>query len=322
MALNPWQHPQSHNKYRFFTFTPRPILYLTFWYRLIVGDMAGLTRDAIHVEWTHKARHFRYYIEIAPHTASSITVHYRIIQYTVVQNNVGQLSIVKCSTYQCCIASNKAVLYCTSPECSLRWTCFADELLASSLIIEHSILSFYLTSPNYSIVSLCYVLHLFSVYRLVDTAGLTRIRTDKSLLLASKERRKMRIESNIGKNVRVTQRSGSSTYSAVELPGIQLLDPEADPSQFSHQVHLTLPYPLFFHHRFSCSLLSFISLYPPAQSPTLLTFIVFPFPVLTSPPCLYPTFVVLLDQTLEGASPLPSPLFNHHECFASTRFSY
>lgn len=132
----------------------------------------------------------------------------------------------------------------------------------------------------------------------------------------------MRIESNIGKNVRVTQRSGSSTYSAVELPGIQLLDPEADPSQFSHQVHLTLPYPLFFHHRFSCSLLSFISLYPPAQSPTLLTFIVFPFPVLTSPPCLYPTFVVLLDQTLEGASPLPSPLFNHHECFASTRFSY
>ena len=70
----------------------------------------------------------------------------------------------------------------------------------------------------------------------MDTAGLTRIRTDKSLLLASKEKRKMRIESTIGKNVRVTQRSGSSTYSAVELPGIQLLDPEADPSQFSHQV--------------------------------------------------------------------------------------
>ena len=72
----------------------------------------------------------------------------------------------------------------------------------------------------------------------MDTAGLTRIRTDKSLLLASKEKRKMRVESTIGKNVRVTQRSGSSTYSAVELPGIQLLNPEADPSKFSHQVYL------------------------------------------------------------------------------------
>jgi hypothetical protein len=70
----------------------------------------------------------------------------------------------------------------------------------------------------------------------VDTAGLTRIRTDKSLLLATREKRKIKIERSIGKEVRVTQRSGRSTYSSVELPGLALVDPEADPSQASHQV--------------------------------------------------------------------------------------
>ena len=79
-------------------------------------------------------------------------------------------------------------------------------------------------------------LSLYVTYRLVDTAGLTRIRTDKSLLLATREKRKMKIERSIGKDVRVTQRSGRSTYSSVELPGLALVDPEADPSQASHQV--------------------------------------------------------------------------------------
>lgn len=77
---------------------------------------------------------------------------------------------------------------------------------------------------------------LYLTYRLVDTAGLTRIRTDKSLLLATREKRKMKIERSIGRDVRVTQRSGRSTYSSVELPGLALVDPEADPSQASHQV--------------------------------------------------------------------------------------
>ena len=72
----------------------------------------------------------------------------------------------------------------------------------------------------------------------MDTAGLTRIRTDKSLLIGTTEKKKIKLENTIGKNVRVSHRSGSSTYSAVELPGIQLLNPEEDPSQFSHQVIL------------------------------------------------------------------------------------
>ena len=46
----------------------------------------------------------------------------------------------------------------------------------------------------------------------------------------------MKVERNIGRDVRVTQRSGRSTFSTVELPGLALVDPEADPSQASHQV--------------------------------------------------------------------------------------
>ena len=70
----------------------------------------------------------------------------------------------------------------------------------------------------------------------MDTAGLTRIRTDKSLLLATQEKRRMKIERSIGSDIRVTQRSGRNTFSTVELPGLALVDPEADPSQASHQV--------------------------------------------------------------------------------------
>ena len=67
-------------------------------------------------------------------------------------------------------------------------------------------------------------------FRLVDTAGLTRLRPDKTLLSAAEEHRR----------AAVIESSGPSGYSQpgrpVSLPGIDLMNPELDPSQFSFQV--------------------------------------------------------------------------------------
>lgn len=67
-------------------------------------------------------------------------------------------------------------------------------------------------------------------FRLVDTAGLTRLRPDKTLLSAAEESRR----------AAVIDSAGPAGYvqpgKPVSLPGIDLMDPELDPSQFSFQV--------------------------------------------------------------------------------------
>jgi hypothetical protein len=166
--------------------------------------MPGLTRDSIHVEWAYKDRNFRYRVHGHQHSALMLPL----------SPSSSSLSLL-------------FIFYLTFPP---------------SFPIPHS------CSPFMSFINTSTPLPIPTFPpsspspspRLVDTAGLTRIRTDKALLAGTKERRKMRVERLIGRNVRVTQRSGSSTYSAVELPGIALLDPEADPSQFSHQVSVGL----------------------------------------------------------------------------------
>jgi hypothetical protein len=65
--------------------------------------------------------------------------------------------------------------------------------------------------------------------------GLTRIRTDKALLDSKVDIKNRKIQDSIGKQ-RVQRRPGRDTYSKVALPGLDGMDPECDPSQFSHQV--------------------------------------------------------------------------------------
>jgi GTPase len=63
-------------------------------------------------------------------------------------------------------------------------------------------------------------------FRLVDTAGLTRLQTNKDLLAGIKEQRKVAMIEKVGRDVNVK----------IVLPGIQTLDPEQDPSQWSAQI--------------------------------------------------------------------------------------
>lgn len=65
---------------------------------------------------------------------------------------------------------------------------------------------------------------------LVDTAGLTRLRPDKSLMSAAEENKRQQISATIGPS------SYIQPGKIVSLPGIDIMDPEADPSQFSYQV--------------------------------------------------------------------------------------
>eukprot|EP01038_Epipyxis_sp_PR26KG_P004256 gene4256-6035_t len=63
-------------------------------------------------------------------------------------------------------------------------------------------------------------------FRLVDTAGLTRLRTNKELLQSNYDTKRGKIIDAVGTN----------HLPSVKLPGIQSLDPEIDPSQFSSQL--------------------------------------------------------------------------------------
>jgi len=79
-------------------------------------------------------------------------------------------------------------------------------------------------------------------FRLVDTAGLTRTRPVKALLDVQSENRRVARQEAHGlaatghsSGVMGTE-GGPPTRVPVSLPGIALLDPEADPSQFSYQV--------------------------------------------------------------------------------------
>ena len=72
-------------------------------------------------------------------------------------------------------------------------------------------------------------------FRLVDTAGLTRLRPDKALLSAAEENKRQKIVESVGA-ARQQVPAGTRTSKAVTLPGIDLMNPEEDPSQYSYQV--------------------------------------------------------------------------------------
>ena len=75
-------------------------------------------------------------------------------------------------------------------------------------------------------------------FRLVDTAGLTRIRTDKKLMNSTLElaRRSEQDATGSEKSRQLVHTPISKINRSVELPGIDLMNPDVDPSQFSHQV--------------------------------------------------------------------------------------
>jgi len=85
-------------------------------------------------------------------------------------------------------------------------------------------------------------------FRLVDTAGLTRIRPDQALLSAAEENKRQKMAETVGPTSyrqpsgdEASSGGGSGSSSGVprkevKLPGIEQMDPEADPSQFSYQV--------------------------------------------------------------------------------------
>lgn len=64
-------------------------------------------------------------------------------------------------------------------------------------------------------------------FRLVDTAGLTRVRTQDSLLRGITDQKHQTLANSLGK---------AAAQRNITLPGIQQMDIEADPSQFSTQI--------------------------------------------------------------------------------------
>ena len=77
------------------------------------------------------------------------------------------------------------------------------------------------------------------LFRLVDTAGLTRIRTDKALLHSPLEAARRTTQDRTGSDkglALAAPAAASKVNRSVELPGIDLMQPDEDPSQFSHQV--------------------------------------------------------------------------------------
>lgn len=72
-------------------------------------------------------------------------------------------------------------------------------------------------------------------FKLVDTAGLSRVRTDQRLLQGEADRRKHALFSSLGIDVAFGKSVPKSGVS-VTLPGIQVMDPETDPSQFSTKI--------------------------------------------------------------------------------------
>ena len=76
-------------------------------------------------------------------------------------------------------------------------------------------------------------------FKLVDTAGLTRIRTNKQLLEAVQERRQTaQVEKiGLGTSSMASHTKGiSNSETTVKLPGRDIADPEMDPSQYSYQI--------------------------------------------------------------------------------------
>lgn len=75
--------------------------------------------------------------------------------------------------------------------------------------------------------------HENRIFRLVDTAGLTRIRTNKQLLgiMQDKEKRLSVLSDKIG-----FVGTNEKVDTSVKLPGREFVNPELDPSQFSYQI--------------------------------------------------------------------------------------
>lgn len=72
-------------------------------------------------------------------------------------------------------------------------------------------------------------------FRLVDTAGLNRVRTDQRLLQGEADKRKHALFNSIGINVTGGRKFPKANIS-VPLPGTQTMHPEEDPSQFSTKI--------------------------------------------------------------------------------------
>ena len=70
---------------------------------------------------------------------------------------------------------------------------------------------------------------------LVDTAGLTRVRSDERLLHGEADQNKYKLLNSLGVNVSSGKKAGGKVPS-ITLPGTQHMDPEQDPSQFSTKV--------------------------------------------------------------------------------------
>jgi GTP-binding protein len=67
---------------------------------------------------------------------------------------------------------------------------------------------------------------------------LTRLKPNKRILedTATEKRKKMEIQDNVGAGFGVVGGGGSKTFDPKFLPGTKFMDPEEDPSQFSHQI--------------------------------------------------------------------------------------
>jgi GTP-binding protein len=78
--------------------------------------------------------------------------------------------------------------------------------------------------------------HRERLFRLVDTAGLTRIRTNKSRLetMQDKEKRLSTIMDRASSSS--SPENDKSIKALVKLPGLAFVDPESDPSQYSYQI--------------------------------------------------------------------------------------
>eukprot|EP00428_Durinskia_dybowskii_P068144 CAMPEP_0170409292 /NCGR_PEP_ID=MMETSP0117_2-20130122/29262_1 /TAXON_ID=400756 /ORGANISM="Durinskia baltica, Strain CSIRO CS-38" /LENGTH=734 /DNA_ID=CAMNT_0010666715 /DNA_START=221 /DNA_END=2425 /DNA_ORIENTATION=+ len=74
-------------------------------------------------------------------------------------------------------------------------------------------------------------------FRLVDTAGLTRIRTSKQLLEAVHEKKHTAVSELTGLAPRQSSRAGNCNAGpSLKLPGRDFANPELDPSQYSYQI--------------------------------------------------------------------------------------
>jgi len=74
------------------------------------------------------------------------------------------------------------------------------------------------------------------LFRLVDTAGLTRTKPNKMLLSSSAENKRVALQDSFAPDSAKFVPPSFGAMPPMQLPGIEHMDPEMDPSQFSYQV--------------------------------------------------------------------------------------